>query len=255
MQYFEEFDDYWEAIIQEFLHMAMAGSITLAILQARFVQQTVHSQVLNERGTLSNFSVFDTIRGSIFFINKTYPNPSFVTDSLFVEFSHLLSLYRCYVIWGFQKKIVIVPALLMLSTFIMGIAAAVPAIFSIADMQIIASLAAAANVVVTALTGKLESGAIYCITAIFIVITLALDEAEIYNAGSGIAQQLNIIPTFTLAFVGLKNTDYSQPKEHIHQVPSNHHTSSRSVAVTPSQPCEVLDIKLQATEEKYGECV
>jgi hypothetical protein len=37
---------------------------------------------------------------------------------------------------------------------VVGIAAAVPAIFSIVDLQIIASLAAAANVVVTALTGK-----------------------------------------------------------------------------------------------------
>jgi hypothetical protein len=48
----------------------MAGSITQAIVQARFVQQTVHSQVLKERGALSNFSVLDAIRESIFFINK-----------------------------------------------------------------------------------------------------------------------------------------------------------------------------------------
>jgi hypothetical protein len=65
----------------------------------------------------------------------------------------------------------------------------------------------------------------------------------------------NIIPTFTLVYVGLKNTDYSQPKDHIHQVPSTDHASSRSAVVRPCQPCEVLDIKPQFTEEKDGEYV
>jgi hypothetical protein len=41
---------------------------------------------------------------------------------------------------------------------------------------------------------RLESGAIYCITAIFLVITAALYDEEIYNAGSGIAQQLIVSP-------------------------------------------------------------
>jgi hypothetical protein len=59
---------------------------------------------------------------------------------------------------------------------------------------------------------------------------------------------------FTLVYVGLKNTDYSQPKERIPQFPSNH-ASSRPVAVPPSQPFEVLNIKPQLTEEKDGECV
>jgi hypothetical protein len=61
----------------------------------------------------------------------------------------------------------------------------------------------------------------------------------------------NIIPTFTLVYVGLNNTDYSQPKEHVRQVPS----TSRLAVVRPYQPCEVLDIKPQSAEEKDGECV
>jgi hypothetical protein len=106
-----------------------------------------------------------------------------------------------------------------------------------------------------------------------LVVTVSLNDPGIYDIGSSIAQQLivspgifrlgglsslpipqNIIPTFTLVYIGLKNTDYSQSKERILQVPSNH-ASSRSVAVPPSQPCEVLDIKPQASEEKDGECV
>ncbi|KAJ7933001.1 hypothetical protein B0H13DRAFT_2262973 [Mycena leptocephala] len=219
MQYFERFDVRWEAMMQDFLQMAMAGSITQAIVQARFVQQTVHSLVLNEHGTRSNFP-----------------------------------LYRCYVIWGFQKKIVIVPALLMLSTFVLGIIESAAAKFSIRDLQITLSLAAATNLVLTALSGKLESGAIYCITAIVLVITSSLD-LEIYAIELSVVQHgINIIPTFTLVYIGLNNTDY-KPKEHIHQVASTHHASSRSAVVRPCEPREVLDIKPQSTEEKDREGV
>jgi hypothetical protein len=65
----------------------------------------------------------------------------------------------------------------------------------------------------------------------------------------------NIIPTFTLVYVGLNKTDYTQPKEHIRQVASTHHASSRSAVVRSCEPCEVLDIKPQLNEEKDGECV
>jgi hypothetical protein len=117
---------------------------------------------------------------------------------------------------------------------------------------------------------RLESGAIYYITVIVLGITSSLD-LEIYHIELGVVQQLivspisshltsssnlpifqNIIPMFTLAYVGLKNTDYSQ---HIHQVPSTHHASSRSAVVRPCEPCEVLDIKPHSTEEKDSECV
>ncbi|KAJ7798212.1 hypothetical protein B0H13DRAFT_2505442, partial [Mycena leptocephala] len=161
-------------------------------------------------------------------------------------------LYRCYVIWGFRRKVVIAPALLMLSTCVVGI---VQSAAGINPLQITLSLAAATNLVLTAFTVKLESGAIYCIGSISLAIIVSLDKPGIYGIAVSIAQQmLNIIPTFTLVYVGLKNTDYSQSKERIPQVPSNH-ASSRSIAVPPSQPCEVLDIKPQASEEKYGECV
>jgi hypothetical protein len=37
---------------------------------------------------------------------------------------------------------------------------------------------------------RLESGAIYCITAIFLVITASLDDLEIFNTGVAIAGQI-----------------------------------------------------------------
>ncbi|KAJ7895058.1 hypothetical protein B0H13DRAFT_1885676 [Mycena leptocephala] len=232
----------------------MAVTIAQTAVVARFVQQIVHSQVLNEHETRSNYSVLEIIRVLIFGMN--YP-----TTSL---------LYRCYVIWGFRWKVVIVPALLMLSTFVMGIMEVALFSGSVNDMtQIGYGLAAAANLVLTALTGKLVQLVGYygssvqhhmlVLTAHSAVVTTRQWELyeTIYFIGATIAEQLiNIIPTFTLVYVGLNNTDYSQPKEqHICQVPSTHYASSRSAVVRPSQPCEVLDIKPQSTEEKDGECI
>jgi hypothetical protein len=110
--------------------------------------------------------------------------------------------------------------------------------------------------------------------AILLDIAVSLYKDEIYYIGVSIGEQMivspisshltspynlpilqNIIPTFTLVYVGLNNTDYTQPKEHIRQVASTHHASSRSAVVRPCEPREVLDIKPQSTEEKDGECV
>ncbi|KAJ7929729.1 hypothetical protein B0H13DRAFT_2538763 [Mycena leptocephala] len=177
----------------------MAVVIAQAVVAARLVQQVVHSQVLKEHKSQSNVLVLTTIREFGFFINN------FVTDSLF--------LYRCYVIWGFQTKIVIVPALLMLSTFVMGIVRATALNGAVEDViQITFGLAAATNLAgsagrilwirraalhvgldrtlcsryTTAIGIILESGAIYCIAAIFLVITVSLHDPEIFNIGIGI---------------------------------------------------------------------
>ncbi|KAJ7813170.1 hypothetical protein B0H13DRAFT_2294105 [Mycena leptocephala] len=74
----------------------------------------------------------------------------------------------------------------------------------------------------TAIAIILESGAVYCAAPIFLLITLSLENAhlnvQLYSIiGLGIVQQLiNIIPTFTLVYIGLKNTTGG-----IGQVPSN----------------------------------
>jgi hypothetical protein len=52
----------------------MAGTISQTVVQARFVQQIVHSQVLKEHNTQSKFSALETIRMLIFSINK-WVNP------------------------------------------------------------------------------------------------------------------------------------------------------------------------------------
>ncbi|KAJ7913156.1 hypothetical protein B0H13DRAFT_1874104 [Mycena leptocephala] len=242
----ERFDGDWDSMTQLLLEMGMAVTIAETVVQARLVQQDVRAQVLNEHESISRSAVLAATRSFLQFVAS--------------------NLYRCYVIWGFRKKIVIMPMLLMLSTLtlarmaltsscvVMGIVGATAFSGAVNDMpQITYALAAATDLVLTALTGKLESGAIYCIGAIFLVITVSLDSPGIYGIGVGISRQmLNIIPTFTLVYVGLNNPDYSQ---HSRQVPSTRHASSSSAVVLPSHPCEVLDIKPQLTEGKDGECI
>ncbi|KAJ7933014.1 hypothetical protein B0H13DRAFT_1856621 [Mycena leptocephala] len=237
MQYFEQFNVYWEAIMLDFLQMGVDGR-----------EHRPDDSSSSPRPTKSSLASLEC--PAQFFSVGYHKNVYLLYKQL----------YRCYVIWGFQRKIVIVPALLMLSTFIVGIAAAVTGpsfiISDLRDLQIAASLAAATNTVITALTGKLESGAIYCIMAILLDIAVSLYKDEIYYIGVSIGEQMiNIIPTFTLVYVGLNNTDYTQPKEHIRQVASTHHASSRSAVVRPCEPREVLDIKPQSTEEKDREGV
>ncbi|KAJ7913181.1 hypothetical protein B0H13DRAFT_2470986 [Mycena leptocephala] len=199
----------------------MAVAIAETVVTARLVQQVVHSQVLQEHMSLSKFSVLKTIKAFGIFINN------FVTDSLF--------LYRCYMIWGFRRKVLIVPVLLMLSTFVMGIVWVTVFDGAVNATRIIFVLAAATNLVLTALTGKsvssnvniqlkarsagrilwirhaashvgldctirsrynttigliLESGAIYCLAVIFLVVAVSLNDLEFYYIGLGIAEQL-----------------------------------------------------------------
>ncbi|KAJ7787135.1 hypothetical protein B0H14DRAFT_3581085 [Mycena olivaceomarginata] len=200
----------------------MALDVALTAEAAHFHQQIVHTQVLNEHGLmmlplLATFPVLEIAQNVTFIINN------FITDSFFVElafyrvsapFEMILQLYRCYVIWGFQKKPLILPVLLMLATL--------GPVFEIYEyrtswelrqiwfsrlqqvrrslvfqlggyygfgvkrrMLLLATLFAAGTI---GLLG-LESGAIYCIAAIFIVIGSSMND-EILSIGFGAGQQL-----------------------------------------------------------------
>ncbi|KAK7028524.1 hypothetical protein R3P38DRAFT_929570 [Favolaschia claudopus] len=150
---------------------------------------------------------------------------NFITDAIFLN--------RCYVIWDCRKKIIVVPVLLMLSTLVVAVMAGVPSLNTSARTACI--LGFALNVVLTGLTAGrivwiqrksastlsdddvtrsrctratkiiLESGLIYCVVALFIVMSFSINE-EWLRIGFGLAAQLmNIVPTFTLVYVGLKN--------------------------------------------------
>ncbi|KAJ7888685.1 hypothetical protein B0H14DRAFT_1193746 [Mycena olivaceomarginata] len=218
--------------------IAVVGSIQIAIdvalvvVAARVLQRIVHSEILAER-SLRILPVFGStlpalLKAQTFAFGINY----FITDSIF--------LYRCYAIWGFQKKPIILPVLLMLSSSISGIILYSTTNTMNSSLPFI--LAAATNLVLTALTAGrilwiqraashvaldsavrscysraimiiLESGAVYCTVAIFLVISRSLNE-EIFGIGLGIAQQvMNIIPTLTLVYIGLKNLEEHQPAD------------------------------------------
>ncbi|KAF7328754.1 hypothetical protein MVEN_02504100 [Mycena venus] len=210
----------------------MALDVAVTVAGGRLFQRIVREQVLITLplGDLV-LPTLQTAQNIAFAINN---GTSLITDSIFV--------YRCYVIWGFQKKIIILPSLLMLSTLVVGIWGSTGAA-TVADTRILFSLGAATNLVLTTSTAGrilwirraaahvtldstvrsrysraivilLESGAVYCIAAIFGVISVSLNN-EIWSIGYGIGQQLlNIIPTLTLVYIGLKDLEV-RPKPSI----------------------------------------
>ncbi|KAJ6508658.1 hypothetical protein C8R45DRAFT_968173 [Mycena sanguinolenta] len=204
--------------------MAVVGSTQIAldvaaiVVAARVFQQMVHSGGLTERSPLSALLTAQTV---------TLVVNYFIADSIF--------LYRCYVIWGSQKKTLILPSLLMLSNFVVMIVGLTTHVLpSELAGRISTLLAVAVNLVLTAQTvgrilwiqraasrvalditvrGRytraiiliLESGVVYCAAGIFLAITYS-PSGETFSIGFGIAQQfLNIIPTFTLVYIGLNN--------------------------------------------------
>ncbi|KAK7022976.1 hypothetical protein R3P38DRAFT_2956742 [Favolaschia claudopus] len=154
-----------------------------------------------------------------------------VTDSLF--------LYRCYVIWGRQKHILAVPAAFMLSTFAMGIWDTWMA--NSEAPKIMFGLAALTNITLTSLTAGrilwlwrklpqinqdstssarckravniiLESGALYCLGVVLLLIAVSVKHEMEYLVGVSLSSLLvNILITFTIVYVALKDSfDHSE---------------------------------------------
>ncbi|KAJ6530145.1 hypothetical protein B0H19DRAFT_1082552 [Mycena capillaripes] len=186
--------------------MQMAVDIAIAAIYARSLQHVVHSKVPPQ--FMASLNVLEMLQGLLFVLNKT---------------------------------VVILPALFILSDLVVGILVSTPG-SGMTDCRIPYSLGTAINVYLTAFTGKLsllvrwnfreliyspsqpaeycgpdvqhvmlvlttrlESGAIYCVLAILLMITFSL-KAGMYSLVFSIAQQMiNIIPTFTLVYIGLTN--------------------------------------------------
>ncbi|KAJ7132581.1 hypothetical protein C8R44DRAFT_774210 [Mycena epipterygia] len=257
---------------------AMAINIALAVLTARATQHIVHEQVAQ---FLNGLRYQETLAEALVITSLTN---NFLTDSLF--------LYRCYVIWGSQKRIIILPGLLMIGTVATGFLSVVSVSFQ--DATITYGLAAATNVVLTALTAGrilwirrdashipvdkshipvdktvcprynmairliLESGVIYCIAAIVLLIT-SLGAAKIGSAaetssvivGGFFQSLLNIIPTFTLVYVGRIAADTPEDRNFS---ASSTRISRRLVGGQTSGPAGVMEIGPQG-EEKESEGV
>ncbi|KAJ7206136.1 hypothetical protein B0H12DRAFT_450035 [Mycena haematopus] len=196
-----------------------------------------------------------------------------------------LYLYRCCVIWGYRWKILILPGLLMFSTFVVSIWGVTGPNIMIRKPQIVYCLMVATNLVITALTAGrllwirgttscvdvenmfparcnraihivLESGAIYCIAITSVFITVFLKAPEVYTIEIGFVTQLmNIIPPFTLVYVGLNDSVHKSHLDNNSNISPPRETASRFAAVLPGQSTRVLDIKPQGTDNRSGEYV
>ncbi|KAJ7348013.1 hypothetical protein DFH08DRAFT_808781 [Mycena albidolilacea] len=183
--------------------MAIVGTtqvgvnIAETVALARFVQQIVHVQVLNPPKSMTTVMV---VESGLLSINK--------------YFYTAFQLYRCFVIWGFQKKILVLPALLMLSTFGQALrkscgdyiggntqnsvctncicpgAASVGRILWIRRAALHVGLDSSVRSQYNKAIGIiLESGALYCIATIFLAIAVVFQD-DIYHIGISVSQEM-----------------------------------------------------------------
>ncbi|KAJ7846478.1 hypothetical protein B0H14DRAFT_2771848 [Mycena olivaceomarginata] len=240
----------------------IAVNIATAVMAVRFVQQVIRGQILDQ---LAPFFPLGDILDLTLVINVL------VTDSFL--------LYRCYVIWGFQKKVLVLPVVLILSTIVMGILG----LLGFADPRIACGLTIATNLVLTTLiAGRimwirraasfagldktlrerytramgmiLECGAIYCIGVITVIATR--NDFTAYNVAWGVLGQLmNIIPTFTLVYVGLKNAGDSGASHGTRRTSSNQDAPICLSARAPLEPWVEPHIRKGMNGEQDCECV
>ncbi|KAF7340744.1 hypothetical protein MSAN_02102800 [Mycena sanguinolenta] len=193
----------WSCVIAAGGTAQLAVTIAQAVEMAGLFANLLHGQVLNRHSTR-----LLTAQNALGAMNI------FARDSLY--------LYRCYAIWEYRWKIVVLPGLCMLSIFVIGILGATTGL-RYTEPQIVYGLGAATNLILTALTGEaraagrllwirgttsrygvnnafrarcnraigmvLESGAIYCIAAIFILITASINAPETYFIELGFIAQ------------------------------------------------------------------
>ncbi|KAF8143138.1 hypothetical protein K438DRAFT_1876647 [Mycena galopus ATCC 62051] len=169
---------------------------------------------------------------------RTYILLGFAEDVVFVVnnlTADLLFLYRCYVIWGPQKKVLVVPGTFILLTVVLGCIASTQALGPISTAGY--TIGAATNLTLVAFTaGRIwlkrrdaihidtnstlrnrystviamivESGALYCFFAILCAITSQLKESAIGHItfdviASALAQLMNILPTLIIVRAGM----------------------------------------------------
>ncbi|KAF7328261.1 hypothetical protein MVEN_02566000 [Mycena venus] len=240
--------------------MAVFGTITTAIrisgavISVRRVQEFVHGQSLEKSKDLRTLEIAGSVTA---IINVA------ISDSFF--------LYRCYVIWGYQKKITILPAVLILSTLIVGIVSTASKAGLVVTYYV---LAVATNIVLTTLTAGrilwaqyhappfpgdaklrsrydtalkliLESGAIYCIWIMVLLISYLRNRDVQIIGGSFVTEGMNIIPAFTLVYVGLKlNTSGDPTQEDRSRGPSSEPPIAPRMRTTQRRDLsQILDIK------------
>ncbi|KAJ7907409.1 hypothetical protein B0H13DRAFT_1879667 [Mycena leptocephala] len=205
----------------------VAVTIAMAVAIVRSVRQVLCGQILDQPEFPLQLAAIQDIAAVInVWVNPDLPWSKFLETAAANRWPDpKFQFYRCYVIWGSQKKVLVLPGALILSTTVMAILG----MRGFVDLRIGFGLTVATNLALTCLIasifglGKtlrerynramgliLESGAIYCIGAIAMIVTFNDPTGREFIIAAGVAAQLmNVIPTFTLAYIGLNNAGVS----------------------------------------------
>ncbi|KAF8188215.1 hypothetical protein K438DRAFT_1834050 [Mycena galopus ATCC 62051] len=244
------FNVYWDLVLSEILDTSVPIFLILFFIAIRNLgrRETAGKSVLltfswalaalgTAQAVLSISRTIETLR----LLNKVVKqgadlNPSpdvvFVVNNLTAD---LLFLYRCYVIWGPQKKVLVVPGTFILLTVVLGCIASTQPLGPISTAGY--TIGAATNLTLVAFTaGRIwlkrrdaihidtnstlrnrystviamivESGALYCFFAILCAITSQFKESAIGHItfdviASALAQLMNILPTLIIVRAGM----------------------------------------------------
>ncbi|KAJ6461330.1 hypothetical protein C8R45DRAFT_1028094 [Mycena sanguinolenta] len=195
------------------------GVAASAILVRSIETETTISDVIS--------SLLDSKLGATYDSLNLTQNLMFTINNLVTD---VLLLYRCYMIWGSQWKVIAFPGFLIVCTFVTGCVAGAALPATQKSQQAPYILAAFTNFVLVLLTAGriwwirrdakligahalnsrydraiaiiLESGAIYCVFTILLIATLPLGVP--FTILQAITRQLiNIVPTLIIVRVGL----------------------------------------------------
>ncbi|PPR07887.1 hypothetical protein CVT24_005624 [Panaeolus cyanescens] len=126
-------------------------------------------------------------------VGNSYPKYIlFITNNVIAD---CLLLYRCYMVWSRSKRIVVVPALLLLASTVWGYISTIST--SARDrerLSVYLWLTLGLNVAITAVT---ESGAIY---SLYTLLCLTVNSVVL---DVGLVQVVGLVPTLIIVQVGL----------------------------------------------------
>ncbi|KAJ6594768.1 hypothetical protein B0H19DRAFT_69507 [Mycena capillaripes] len=243
--------------------------ICVTVLELHIVRLGVEGQLWPAASVLSTTNLYDRFDTAEDFLLVTN---NIVTDSLFI--------YRCFIIWGHNVRIIILPVLMLLATTVLGYLATlydnrfVPYYI---DDRLAFAMVLLTNVVLTVLTAGriwwmrrdacivlesahvrkydtaiviiLESGAIYCLAIIIYLIAVSVATSDNSPVSAivraAMPQIMNIVPTLIIVRTGLRrsveNGDTTQRREAFHRARTDP-TPAATFEICAVPPSFVVDI-------------
>ncbi|KAJ7473009.1 hypothetical protein B0H11DRAFT_2038038 [Mycena galericulata] len=250
----------------------IALHLVLTTLSLRLTRQLVQA------GSIPTAGGQDNVRTSVVAYN-TLVLASDVIFALNNLSTDLLFLFRCYVIWDFRIKAILLPAALIVSTIVLAVFKATAVNLFYSRLREVLVMAAVTNLVLTVLTAGriwwikrnaahvglharfrsryntalaiiIESGTMYCICGILVLTTIEIEpfaSSIIYGIAVAITfQGVNMIPTLSLVR-GTRSAAQSQTSPSSNRpIPLTGRNKAADVEFGQGGPLEisqVIDIK------------